>query len=84
MDERGRVWISDVGLSKQERVLLACITSFHANESDLACLLEEIEYARQRKREQHMDLIPTSRFLLSRQAKQEIQQRGGPPASQKS
>ena len=50
VDERGRVWISDVVLDKQERVLRACITSFHTNESDIACLLEEIEYARQEKR----------------------------------
>jgi glutamate/tyrosine decarboxylase-like PLP-dependent enzyme len=49
ISERGRVWISDVVLGNQERVLRACITSFHTNESDLACLLEEIEYARQRK-----------------------------------
>jgi glutamate/tyrosine decarboxylase-like PLP-dependent enzyme len=45
--ERGRVWISEVILGKQERVLRACITSFHTNESDIDCLLEEIEYARQ-------------------------------------
>jgi glutamate/tyrosine decarboxylase-like PLP-dependent enzyme len=50
VDERSRVWISDVVLDKQERVLRACITSFHTNESDIACLLEEIEYARQGKR----------------------------------
>ncbi|HTK10804.1 MAG TPA: hypothetical protein VL485_26770 [Ktedonobacteraceae bacterium] len=45
--ERGHVWISDVILGKQERALRACITSFHTNESDIDCLLEEIEYARQ-------------------------------------
>jgi glutamate/tyrosine decarboxylase-like PLP-dependent enzyme len=45
--ERGRVWISEVILGKQERALRACITSFHTNESDIDCLLEEIEYARQ-------------------------------------
>jgi glutamate/tyrosine decarboxylase-like PLP-dependent enzyme len=50
ISERGRVWISDVVLGNQERVLRACITSFHTNESDLVCLLEEIEYARQHKR----------------------------------
>jgi aromatic-L-amino-acid decarboxylase len=50
ISERGRVWISDVVLGNQERVLRACITSFHTNESDLTCLLEEIEYARQQKR----------------------------------
>ncbi|GHO72146.1 hypothetical protein KSC_110380 [Ktedonobacter sp. SOSP1-52] len=48
MYERGHVWISDVVLGKQERVLRVCITSFHTNESDIECLLEEIEYARQR------------------------------------
>ena len=48
MYERGHVWISDVVLGKQERVLRACITSFHTNESDIECLLEEIKYARQR------------------------------------
>jgi glutamate/tyrosine decarboxylase-like PLP-dependent enzyme len=46
--ERGQVWISEVVLGKQERVLRACITSFNTNESDIECLLEEIEYARQR------------------------------------
>jgi glutamate/tyrosine decarboxylase-like PLP-dependent enzyme len=45
--ERGRVWISEVTLGTQEHVLRACITSFHTNESDIDCLLEEIEYARQ-------------------------------------
>jgi glutamate/tyrosine decarboxylase-like PLP-dependent enzyme len=43
--ERSHVWISDVVLGQQERVLRACITSFHTNESDIECLLEEIEYA---------------------------------------
>lgn len=47
ISERGRVWISDVIPGNQERVLRACITSFHTNESDLACLLEELEHARQ-------------------------------------
>jgi len=37
-------------LGKQERVLRACITSFHTTESDIECLLEEIEYGRQNKR----------------------------------
>lgn len=46
--ERGHVWISEVMLGKQERVLRACITSFNTNESDIECLLEEIEYARQK------------------------------------
>jgi aromatic-L-amino-acid decarboxylase len=48
--ERGYVWISDVVLGQQERVLRACITSFHTNESDIECLLKEIEYGRQNKR----------------------------------
>ena len=50
--ERGQVWISEVVLGKQERVLRACITSFNTNESDIECLLEEIEYARQRNLQQ--------------------------------
>jgi aromatic-L-amino-acid/L-tryptophan decarboxylase len=45
--KRGRVWISDVILGKKERALRACITSFETNESDIECLLEELEYARQ-------------------------------------
>jgi glutamate/tyrosine decarboxylase-like PLP-dependent enzyme len=44
--ERNRVWISEVVLGKQERVLRACITSFASNEADIDCLLEELEYAR--------------------------------------
>lgn len=44
---RGRAWISDVILGGQERVLRACITSFRTDESDLDCLLEELETARQ-------------------------------------
>lgn len=47
--ERGQVWISDVVLSNQGRVLRACITSFHTNESDIECLLEEIEFGRRSK-----------------------------------
>jgi glutamate/tyrosine decarboxylase-like PLP-dependent enzyme len=43
---RGRVWISDVILGGQERVLRACITSFRSNESDIECLIEELERAR--------------------------------------
>jgi len=45
MYKRGRVWISEVILGKKERVLRACITSFETNESDIECLLEELEYA---------------------------------------
>jgi aromatic-L-amino-acid/L-tryptophan decarboxylase len=44
---RGRVWISDVVLGGQERVLRACITSFRSNEADIECLIEELESARQ-------------------------------------
>jgi hypothetical protein len=43
---RGRVWISDVLLGGQERVLRACITSFQSTEEDIECLIEEIEHAR--------------------------------------
>jgi len=50
MYERGHVWISDVVLGKQERVLRACITSFHTTESDIECLLEEIEYGRRQNK----------------------------------
>lgn len=45
--ERGHVWISEVVLGKQERVLRACITSFQTNAADIDCLIEELEYARQ-------------------------------------
>jgi aromatic-L-amino-acid decarboxylase len=43
--ERQRVWISNVVLGGEEPVLRACITSFRSDESDIACLLEELEYA---------------------------------------
>lgn len=43
---RGKVWISDVVLGGQERVLRACITSFRSDESDIECLIEELEHAR--------------------------------------
>ena len=43
---RGKVWISDVVLGGQERVLRACITSFRSDESDIECLIEELENAR--------------------------------------
>lgn len=43
---RGRVWISDVVLGGQERVLRACITSFRSQEPDIECLIEELEIAR--------------------------------------
>ena len=44
--KRARVWISDVVLGGRERVLRACITSFRTDETDLACLVEELERAR--------------------------------------
>ena len=47
--QRGRVWISDVVLEGQQRVLRACITSFESNEADVECLLEELEHARSLK-----------------------------------
>jgi hypothetical protein len=44
---RNRVWISDVLLGGEELVLRACITSYNTNHSDIDCLIEELEYARQ-------------------------------------
>lgn len=46
--ERSRVWISDVVLGGEESVLRACITSFRTDEKDITCLIEELDYARQR------------------------------------
>jgi glutamate/tyrosine decarboxylase-like PLP-dependent enzyme len=46
---RGRVWISDVLLGGQERVLRACITSYRSTEADIECLIEELEHARRVK-----------------------------------
>ncbi len=45
---RGKVWISDVvlGGGQAQRVLRACITSYHTQEADLDCLLEELELVR--------------------------------------
>jgi glutamate/tyrosine decarboxylase-like PLP-dependent enzyme len=43
---RGNVWISEVALGGRERVLRACITSFRTDQTDIACLIEEIEHAR--------------------------------------
>jgi glutamate/tyrosine decarboxylase-like PLP-dependent enzyme len=43
---RGKVWISDVVLGGKERVLRACITSFHSDESDIEYLIEELEHSR--------------------------------------
>ena len=47
---RGNVWISDVVLGRKERVLRACITSFRTDESDLDCLIKELELARTARR----------------------------------
>jgi aromatic-L-amino-acid/L-tryptophan decarboxylase len=47
---RGRVWISDVRLGTAERVLRACITSFRSDESDIECLIDELEVARREAR----------------------------------
>lgn len=44
--QRQRVWISDVVLGGQERVLRACITSFQSDETDIDCLIDELEHAR--------------------------------------
>jgi hypothetical protein len=43
---RGNVWISDVVLGGQERVLRACITSFRTEEEDLDFLMNELDLAR--------------------------------------
>ncbi len=43
---RGKVWISDVVLGGEERVLRACITSFHSDESDIEYLIDELERSR--------------------------------------
>ena len=47
--QRGRVWISDVVLGGQERVLRACITSFRSDETDIECLIGELEHARRQR-----------------------------------
>ena len=39
-------WISDVVLGRREPVLRACITSSNSDESDVDCLIEELEHAR--------------------------------------
>ena len=44
--ERRRVWLSDVVLGGQERVLRACVTSFRSDASDVAALVEEVDRAR--------------------------------------
>jgi glutamate/tyrosine decarboxylase-like PLP-dependent enzyme len=43
---RGNVWISDVVLGGQERVLRACVTSFRTDEQDLEVLINELEFTR--------------------------------------
>ncbi len=43
---RGRAWISEVVLAGRDRVLRACITSFHTEEGDLDVLVDELERAR--------------------------------------
>jgi glutamate/tyrosine decarboxylase-like PLP-dependent enzyme len=43
---RGNVWISETALGGRERVLRACITSFRTDQTDIDCLIEEIEHAR--------------------------------------
>lgn len=44
--EHGKVWISDVVIGNQPKVLRACITSYLTNEKDLQVLIEELEHAR--------------------------------------
>ena len=50
LQERGRVWISDVVLGQRERVLRACVTSFRTDEEDLDVLVGELEHARRHRR----------------------------------
>lgn len=47
LQQRGKVWISEVVLGTGESVLRACITSIHSTADDLECLISELEYARQ-------------------------------------
>lgn len=46
VQERGRVWISDVVLGRREKTLRACITSFRTKAEDLDVLVSELEHAR--------------------------------------
>jgi len=46
IEQRNKVWISEVVLAESERVLRACITSFQTQDQDIECLVEELEYAR--------------------------------------
>lgn len=48
IQERGRVWISDVVLGGRERVMRACVTSFRTEPRDLDVLIDELEFARRR------------------------------------
>jgi glutamate/tyrosine decarboxylase-like PLP-dependent enzyme len=43
---RGQVWISEVVLGGQAKVLRACITSYRTDEADIDCLIDELELAR--------------------------------------
>jgi aromatic-L-amino-acid/L-tryptophan decarboxylase len=43
LNERGRVWISQVTPTGAPPVLRACITSYRTDESDLGCLVEDLE-----------------------------------------
>jgi hypothetical protein len=45
LQDRGRVWISDVVLGRREKVLRACITSFRTDEEDVDVLVDELEHA---------------------------------------
>jgi aromatic-L-amino-acid/L-tryptophan decarboxylase len=46
IQDRGRVWISEVRLGRREAALRACITSFRSNQQDLDVLIEELALAR--------------------------------------
>jgi aromatic-L-amino-acid/L-tryptophan decarboxylase len=50
IQERGRVWVSDVLLGRREKALRACITSFRMEEEDLDGLVGELERARNEHR----------------------------------
>ncbi len=46
---RGKVWISEVVLGGQERVLRACVTSYRTEAADVDCLIDELERVRQER-----------------------------------
>ena len=46
LHERGRVWVSQVTPAGGPTLLRACITSYVTDETDLECLVEELEVAR--------------------------------------